>query len=169
MYNAIRSEGGRDGGLIYAIYFFVLVVFGNYTLLNVFLAIAVNNLANAQELTDCEIEEEERKQREEEEEKMKMERKEEEEDEKKEEEEKMKKKEEEDGEKEKGKDDEETKREQLGQEKMNANLKSNGTRIELEKKNEEGIRQINGTTVILDWLYLYELSDYSPLYNESKE
>ena len=39
---------------------------------------------------------------------------------------------------------------QLGQEKMNANLKSNGTRIELEKKNEEGIRQINGTTVILD-------------------
>ena len=64
MYNAIRSEGGRDKGLFSAIYFFVLVVFGNYTLLNVFLAIAVNNLANAQELTDCEIEEEERRQRE---------------------------------------------------------------------------------------------------------
>ena len=26
-----------------------------------------------------------------------------------------------------------------------------------------------GRTVILDWLYLYELSEYSPLYNESKE
>jgi hypothetical protein len=32
-------------------YFIVLVLFGNYTLLNVFLAIAVDNLANAQELT----------------------------------------------------------------------------------------------------------------------
>ncbi|WP_421019286.1 hypothetical protein, partial [Klebsiella pneumoniae] len=33
--------------------------FGNYTLLNVFLAIAVDNLANAQELTKDEQEEEE--------------------------------------------------------------------------------------------------------------
>lgn len=37
-------------------YFIVLVLFGNYTLLNVFLAIAVDNLANAQELTAAEEE-----------------------------------------------------------------------------------------------------------------
>lgn len=35
-------------------YFIVLVIFGNYTLLNVFLAIAVDNLASAQELTAAE-------------------------------------------------------------------------------------------------------------------
>lgn len=40
-------------------YFIVLVLFGNYTLLNVFLAIAVDNLANAQELTAAEEEQEE--------------------------------------------------------------------------------------------------------------
>lgn len=34
----------------------MLVLFGNYTLLNVFLAIAVDNLANAQELTAAEEE-----------------------------------------------------------------------------------------------------------------
>ena len=32
----------------------MLTLFGNYTLLNVFLAIAVDNLANAQELTAAE-------------------------------------------------------------------------------------------------------------------
>ena len=36
------------------IYFIILTLFGNYTLLNVFLAIAVDNLANAQELTAAE-------------------------------------------------------------------------------------------------------------------
>jgi hypothetical protein len=40
----------------YSRYFIVLVLFGNYTLLNVFLAIAVDNLANAQELTAAEEE-----------------------------------------------------------------------------------------------------------------
>lgn len=35
-------------------YFIILTLFGNYTLLNVFLAIAVDNLANAQELTAAE-------------------------------------------------------------------------------------------------------------------
>lgn len=35
------------------------MLFGNYTLLNVFLAIAVDNLANAQELTAAEEEQEE--------------------------------------------------------------------------------------------------------------
>lgn len=37
-------------------YFIVLTMFGNYTLLNVFLAIAVDNLAQAQELTAAEEE-----------------------------------------------------------------------------------------------------------------
>uniref|UniRef100_A0A5S6QUK1 Voltage-dependent calcium channel type A subunit alpha-1 n=1 Tax=Trichuris muris TaxID=70415 RepID=A0A5S6QUK1_TRIMR len=52
MYLAIESQGGiYAGGMIYSVYFIILVLFGNYTLLNVFLAIAVDNLANAQELT----------------------------------------------------------------------------------------------------------------------
>ena len=46
-YNGIRSQGGPFASA----YFIILVLFGNYTLLNVFLAIAVDNLANAQELT----------------------------------------------------------------------------------------------------------------------
>ncbi|VBB34000.1 unnamed protein product, partial [Acanthocheilonema viteae] len=55
MYLAIESQGGiYGGGMVYCIYFIVLVLFGNYTLLNVFLAIAVDNLANAQELTAAE-------------------------------------------------------------------------------------------------------------------
>ncbi|XP_013405220.1 voltage-dependent calcium channel type A subunit alpha-1 [Lingula anatina] len=59
MYNGIVSRGGvKGGGLWYCSYFIVLVLFGNYTLLNVFLAIAVDNLANAQELTAAEEEEE---------------------------------------------------------------------------------------------------------------
>jgi hypothetical protein len=57
MYYGIRSQGG--GGMIYSLYFIILVLFGNYTLLNVFLAIAVDNLANAQELTAAEEEQEE--------------------------------------------------------------------------------------------------------------
>ena len=40
--------------MLYSLYFIVLTLFGNYTLLNVFLAIAVDNLANAQELTAAE-------------------------------------------------------------------------------------------------------------------
>ncbi|XP_044595208.1 voltage-dependent calcium channel type A subunit alpha-1 isoform X8 [Cotesia glomerata] len=55
MYQGIESQGGhKGGGMIYSLYFIVLVLFGNYTLLNVFLAIAVDNLANAQELTAAE-------------------------------------------------------------------------------------------------------------------
>jgi voltage-dependent calcium channel N type alpha-1B len=58
MYKAIKSQGGiHGGGMIYSVYFIILVLFGNYTLLNVFLAIAVDNLANAQELTAAEEEE----------------------------------------------------------------------------------------------------------------
>ncbi|KAI1883209.1 hypothetical protein AGOR_G00242850 [Albula goreensis] len=59
MYNGIRSQGGVQSGMWSSIYFIVLTLFGNYTLLNVFLAIAVDNLANAQELTKEEEEEEE--------------------------------------------------------------------------------------------------------------
>ncbi|XP_026161077.1 voltage-dependent R-type calcium channel subunit alpha-1E [Mastacembelus armatus] len=56
MYNGIRSQGGVKYGMWSSIYFIVLTLFGNYTLLNVFLAIAVDNLANAQELTKDEEE-----------------------------------------------------------------------------------------------------------------
>ncbi|XP_053600619.1 voltage-dependent calcium channel type A subunit alpha-1 isoform X7 [Plodia interpunctella] len=56
MYDGIQSQGGIQKGMIYSLYFVILVLFGNYTLLNVFLAIAVDNLANAQELTAAEEE-----------------------------------------------------------------------------------------------------------------
>ncbi|KAF6734847.1 putative voltage-dependent R-type calcium channel subunit alpha-1E, partial [Oryzias melastigma] len=56
MYNGIRSQGGVKYGMWSSVYFIVLTLFGNYTLLNVFLAIAVDNLANAQELTKDEEE-----------------------------------------------------------------------------------------------------------------
>uniref|UniRef100_A0A8C4YK17 Voltage-dependent P/Q-type calcium channel subunit alpha n=1 Tax=Gopherus evgoodei TaxID=1825980 RepID=A0A8C4YK17_9SAUR len=59
MYDGIKSQGGVHQGMVYSVYFIVLTLFGNYTLLNVFLAIAVDNLANAQELTKDEQEEEE--------------------------------------------------------------------------------------------------------------
>ena len=54
MYQGIESQGGHRSGIIYSLYFIILTLFGNYTLLNVFLAIAVDNLANAQELTAAE-------------------------------------------------------------------------------------------------------------------
>lgn len=53
MYKGIEAQ---EGNMIYSMYFIVLMLFGNYTLLNVFLAIAVDNLANAQELTAAEEE-----------------------------------------------------------------------------------------------------------------
>uniref|UniRef100_A0A4W3GTD4 Voltage-dependent R-type calcium channel subunit alpha n=1 Tax=Callorhinchus milii TaxID=7868 RepID=A0A4W3GTD4_CALMI len=56
MYNGIRSQGGVRTGMWSSVYFIILTLFGNYTLLNVFLAIAVDNLANAQELTKDEEE-----------------------------------------------------------------------------------------------------------------
>nr|XP_015222181.1 PREDICTED: voltage-dependent N-type calcium channel subunit alpha-1B-like isoform X17 [Lepisosteus oculatus] len=59
MYHGIESQGGVRRGMLSSIYFIVLTLFGNYTLLNVFLAIAVDNLANAQELTKDEEEQEE--------------------------------------------------------------------------------------------------------------
>ncbi len=54
MYQGIESQGGHRSGNVYSLYFIILTLFGNYTLLNVFLAIAVDNLANAQELTAAE-------------------------------------------------------------------------------------------------------------------
>ncbi|KAF2879670.1 hypothetical protein ILUMI_26498, partial [Ignelater luminosus] len=53
MYQGIEAQ---EGNMVYSLYFIVLMLFGNYTLLNVFLAIAVDNLANAQELTAAEEE-----------------------------------------------------------------------------------------------------------------
>uniref|UniRef100_A0AAY4EQZ8 Voltage-dependent N-type calcium channel subunit alpha n=1 Tax=Denticeps clupeoides TaxID=299321 RepID=A0AAY4EQZ8_9TELE len=59
MYHGIQSQGGVQSGMLSSIYFIILTLFGNYTLLNVFLAIAVDNLANAQELTKDEEQQEE--------------------------------------------------------------------------------------------------------------
>ncbi|XP_042565276.1 probable voltage-dependent N-type calcium channel subunit alpha-1B [Clupea harengus] len=59
MYHGIESQGGVHGGMFSSVYFIILTLFGNYTLLNVFLAIAVDNLANAQELTKDEEQQEE--------------------------------------------------------------------------------------------------------------
>ena len=62
MYTAIRSKGGRvGGGAIYAIYFVILLLCGDWTLLNVFLAIAVDSLGQAQEMTALEEKEKEMK------------------------------------------------------------------------------------------------------------
>ena len=55
MYYGIQSQGGtKSGGWVYAFYFIFLTMFGNYTLLNVFLAIAVDSLGQAQEMTALE-------------------------------------------------------------------------------------------------------------------
>ena len=53
MYNGILAYGGPTSlpGILCSLYFIFLVIFGNYTLLNVFLAIAVDNLTNAEILT----------------------------------------------------------------------------------------------------------------------
>ncbi|XP_066481268.1 voltage-dependent L-type calcium channel subunit alpha-1S isoform X2 [Tiliqua scincoides] len=54
MYNAIMSYGGPTyPGILVCLYFVVLFVCGNYVLLNVFLAIAVDNLAEAETLTSA--------------------------------------------------------------------------------------------------------------------
>lgn len=64
MYVGIQSFGGIGSyGSLPILYFIILFIVGNYILLNVFLAIAVDNLADAQDLTDKDIEEEEMKER----------------------------------------------------------------------------------------------------------
>ncbi|CAL1275564.1 unnamed protein product [Larinioides sclopetarius] len=60
MYDGIRAYGGVESwGVLASIYFIILFICGNYILLNVFLAIAVDNLADADSLTGVEKEEEE--------------------------------------------------------------------------------------------------------------
>ncbi|KAK9890112.1 hypothetical protein WA026_008922 [Henosepilachna vigintioctopunctata] len=60
MYNGIEAYGGVGfPGILACIYFIILFICGNYILLNVFLAIAVDNLADAESLTAIEKEEEE--------------------------------------------------------------------------------------------------------------
>lgn len=57
MYNGIESFGGVGTiGVLVSVYFIVLFICGNYILLNVFLAIAVDNLADAESLTNAEKE-----------------------------------------------------------------------------------------------------------------
>ncbi|XP_072804364.1 voltage-dependent L-type calcium channel subunit alpha-1S [Vicugna pacos] len=54
MYNGILAYGGPTyPGVLVSIYFIILFVCGNYILLNVFLAIAVDNLAEAESLTSA--------------------------------------------------------------------------------------------------------------------
>ena len=56
MYYAINSGGGpKEGGLVYALYFVMLTLCGDYTLLNVFLAIACDSLDQAAALTEVKI------------------------------------------------------------------------------------------------------------------
>ncbi|KAG5668929.1 hypothetical protein PVAND_016838 [Polypedilum vanderplanki] len=70
MYEGIKAYGGVSSfGILACIYFIILFICGNYILLNVFLAIAVDNLADADSLTTVEKEEEEEQQEEGEEEK----------------------------------------------------------------------------------------------------
>ena len=53
MYTAIDSKGGRQhGGSIYCLYFVLLTLCGDYTLLNVFLAIACDSLDQAAALNE---------------------------------------------------------------------------------------------------------------------
>ncbi|XP_024084384.1 muscle calcium channel subunit alpha-1 isoform X2 [Cimex lectularius] len=60
MYDGIRAYGGVSSiGILACIYFIILFICGNYILLNVFLAIAVDNLADAESLTAIEKEEDE--------------------------------------------------------------------------------------------------------------
>ncbi|XP_071332271.1 dihydropyridine-sensitive L-type skeletal muscle calcium channel subunit alpha-1-like isoform X2 [Trachinotus anak] len=62
MYNGIMAHGGPEfPGILVAIYFIILYVCGNYILLNVFLAIAVDNLAEAESLTSAQKEKAEEK------------------------------------------------------------------------------------------------------------
>ncbi|RUS83605.1 hypothetical protein EGW08_008624 [Elysia chlorotica] len=64
MYDGIRAHGGvQFPSILVCLYFVVLFIVGNYILLNVFLAIAVDNLADAQSLTEIEEEKEEEKER----------------------------------------------------------------------------------------------------------
>jgi hypothetical protein len=58
----IRSYGGVGTlGYLTCFYFIIIFIIGNYILLNVFLAIAVDNLGDAESLTAAQEEEERKK------------------------------------------------------------------------------------------------------------
>jgi len=60
MYDGIKAFGGVNSiGILSSLYFIILFVCGNYILLNVFLAIAVDNLADADSMEEEKDEEEE--------------------------------------------------------------------------------------------------------------
>uniref|UniRef100_A0A3B4YEY9 Voltage-dependent L-type calcium channel subunit alpha n=1 Tax=Seriola lalandi dorsalis TaxID=1841481 RepID=A0A3B4YEY9_SERLL len=64
MYNGIMAHGGPSmPGILVSLYFIILFVCGNFILLNVFLAIAVDNLAEAESLTLAQKEKAEEKKR----------------------------------------------------------------------------------------------------------
>ncbi|XP_041417801.1 voltage-dependent L-type calcium channel subunit alpha-1D isoform X2 [Xenopus laevis] len=64
MYDGIMAYGGpSSSGMIVCIYFIILFICGNYILLNVFLAIAVDNLADAESLNTAQKEEAEEKEK----------------------------------------------------------------------------------------------------------
>lgn len=57
MYTGIRSYGGVGSiGILTSLYFILIFIIGNYILLNVFLAIAVDNLGDAESLNQAEAE-----------------------------------------------------------------------------------------------------------------
>ncbi|XP_060736720.1 voltage-dependent L-type calcium channel subunit alpha-1D isoform X12 [Tachysurus vachellii] len=64
MYDGIMAYGGpSSSGMMVCIYFIILFICGNYILLNVFLAIAVDNLADAESLNSAQKEQEEENRR----------------------------------------------------------------------------------------------------------
>ncbi|XP_069499722.1 voltage-dependent L-type calcium channel subunit alpha-1D isoform X1 [Ambystoma mexicanum] len=64
MYDGIIAYGGpASSGMIVCIYFIILFICGNYILLNVFLAIAVDNLADAESLNTAQKEQAEEKEK----------------------------------------------------------------------------------------------------------
>nr|XP_060622034.1 voltage-dependent L-type calcium channel subunit alpha-1D isoform X16 [Anolis sagrei ordinatus] len=64
MYDGIMAYGGpSSSGMVVCVYFIILFICGNYILLNVFLAIAVDNLADAESLNTAQKEEAEEKER----------------------------------------------------------------------------------------------------------
>lgn len=59
MYHGINAFGGAGSfGMLASIYFIIIFICGNYILLNVFLAIAVDNLGDAEEMDEIEKEKE---------------------------------------------------------------------------------------------------------------
>ncbi|XP_057213136.1 voltage-dependent L-type calcium channel subunit alpha-1D isoform X3 [Triplophysa rosa] len=64
MYDGIMAYGGpSSSGMLVSIYFIILFICGNYILLNVFLAIAVDNLADAESLNSAQREQEKKNKR----------------------------------------------------------------------------------------------------------